>query len=178
MQRMLLSKAERLPWLSLKERSRTWRLSLHLLSHALERPQRPSREQNARPRNLLLLRERIERTKIACLSWLQSSKERSRHTNSRLKRLKRLLLSTLPSSAKLGKNLRRLRNVQSLLWSCKRQPESSRNYQKDAANCSSLFYSIAKQPISKFTNFMLLIGHPHIGNKKKIKIKFVILLYL
>merc|ERR1712098_853148 len=149
MQRMLLSKAERLPWLSLKERSKTWRLSLHLLSHALERPQRPSREQNARPRNLLLLRERTERTKIACLSWLQSSKERSRPTNSRLKRLRRLLLSILPSSAKLSKNLRRLRNVQSLLWSCKWHPESSQNNLKDDL---FIFPHLHKKQISKSTN--------------------------
>merc|ERR1712029_587903 len=97
----------------------------------LERLQRPSREPNARPRNSPLLRERIERTKTACLSWLQNSKERSRLTNSKLKRLRRLLLSTLPSSARLSKNLRRLRNVQSLLWSCKWQTESSRPYLKD-----------------------------------------------
>merc|ERR1711872_412637 len=51
------------------------RLSLLLLSLALERLQRPSREPNARPRNSPLLRERIERTKTACLSWLQNSKK-------------------------------------------------------------------------------------------------------
>merc|ERR1711915_229185 len=107
------------------------RLSLLLLSLALERLQRPSREQNARPRSSPLLRERIERIKTACLSWLQNSKERSRLTNSRLKRLRRLLLSTLLSSARLSKNLRRLRNVQSLLWSCKWQTDSSRACLKD-----------------------------------------------
>merc|ERR1712228_831196 len=106
------------------------RLNLLLLSLKLERLQRPSREPNARPRSLLLLKERIERTKIACLSWLQNFKERSRPTNSRLKRLRRLPLLTLPSSARLSKNLRRLRNVQSLQWSCKWPPESSQNDQK------------------------------------------------
>merc|ERR1719268_328882 len=131
MQRMLLSKEERLPWPSSKERLRTWRLSLLLLSLALERLQRLSREPNAKPRNSPLLRERIERTKTVCLSWLQNSKERSRLTNSRLKRLRRLLLLTLLSSARLSKNLRRLRNVQSLLWSCKWQTESSRACIKD-----------------------------------------------
>merc|ERR1711915_946589 len=90
-----------------------------------------SREQNARPRNSPLLRERIERTKTACLSWLQNSKERSKPTNSRSKSLRRLLLSILPSSAKLSKNLRRLRNAQSLLWSCKWRPESSQSNLKD-----------------------------------------------
>merc|ERR1712083_1098675 len=107
------------------------RLSLLLLSLALERLQRPSREQNARPRSSPLLRERIERTKTACLSWLQNSKERSRLTNSRLKRLRRLLLLTLLSSARLSKNLRRLKNVQSSLWSCKWQTDSSRACPKD-----------------------------------------------
>merc|ERR1719481_1302126 len=142
MQRMLLSKEERLPWPSSKEKLRTWRLSLLLLSLALERLKRHSRELSVKPRNSPLLRERIGKTKTACLSWLQNSKERSRPTNSRLKRLRRLPLSTLPSSVRLNKNLRRLRNVQSLQWSCKWQPDSSQNYQKD---CSSLFYSIAKQ---------------------------------
>merc|ERR1711915_623466 len=125
MQRMLLSKAERLPWLSLKERSRTWRLNLLQLSLALERPQRPSREPNARPRSSPLLREKIERTKTVCLSLHQSSKERSRPTNSRSKKLKRLPPLILPSSARLSKNLRKPRNEQSLLWSCKSQSESS-----------------------------------------------------
>merc|ERR1712228_485125 len=59
-----------------------------LLSLALERLQRLSRELNAKPRNLPLLKERIERTKIACLSWLPNSKERSRPTNSRSKKLR------------------------------------------------------------------------------------------
>merc|ERR1712228_491759 len=102
------------------------RLSLLLLSLALERLQRLSRELNAKPRNLPLLKERIERTKIACLSWLPNSKERSRPTNSRSKKLKRLLLSILPSSERLGKNSKKPRSVQSLLWSCKWQPKSSR----------------------------------------------------
>merc|ERR1711915_25724 len=107
-------------------RSRILRLSLLLLSLALERLQRLSRELNAKPRNLPLLKERIERTKIACLSWLPNSKERSRSTNSRSKKLKRLLLSILPSSERLSKNSKKPRSVQSLLWSCKWQPESSR----------------------------------------------------
>merc|ERR1711915_245412 len=100
-------------WLSLKERSRTLRLNLLQLSLALERPQRPSREPNARPRSSPLLREKIERTKTVCLSWHRSSKERSRPTNSRSKKLKRLPLSILPSSARLSKNLRKPRNEQS-----------------------------------------------------------------
>lgn len=47
----------------------------------------------------------------------QSSRERSRPTSSKLKKLRRLLLSILPSSARLSKNLRKPRNEQSLPWS-------------------------------------------------------------
>merc|ERR1712228_232443 len=107
------------------------RLNLLQLSLKLERLQRPSREPNARPRSSPLLRERIERTKIACLSWLQNFKERSRPTNSRSKRLRRLPLLILQSSVRPSKSLRRPRNVQSLLWSCKWQPVSSRDNLKD-----------------------------------------------
>merc|ERR1712228_562527 len=112
------------------------RLSLLLLSLALERLQRHSREPNAKQRNSPLLRERIERTKTACLSWRQNFKERSRPTNSRSKRLRRLPLLTLPSSARLSKSLRRPRSVQSLLWSCKWQPVSSRDNLKDVIDSS------------------------------------------
>merc|ERR1712228_977923 len=119
------------------------------LSLALERPQRPSREPNARPRSSPLLREKIERTKTVCLSWHQSSKERSRPTNSRSKKLKRLPLSILPSSARLSKNLRKPRNGQSLLWSCKSQSESSRASQKDVTHFFSLVTMIEKHLISR-----------------------------
>merc|ERR1712113_78470 len=132
-------------------------------SHVLEKPQRFSREQNARPRNSPLLRERIERTKIACLSWLQSSKERSKPTNSRSKRLRRLLLSILPSSAKLSKNLRRLRNAQSLLWSCKWQSESSRNNLKDDLFIFPHLHKTANFKIYKYSKSP--IGYLIIGNK-------------
>merc|ERR1711915_110688 len=93
-------------------------------SKAFQRAERKAKE-------LAFAQGEEERTKIECLSWLQSSKERSKPTNSRSKRLRRLLLSILLSSAKLSKNLRRLRNAQSLLWSCKWQPESSQNNLKD-----------------------------------------------
>merc|ERR1711976_58025 len=109
-----------------------------LLSLALERHQRLSRELNEKPRNLPLLKERTERTKIACLSWLQNSKERSRPTNSRSKRLKRLLLSISQNSERLSKNSRKPRSVQSLLWSCKWQPKSSRDYLPDVPYFTSL----------------------------------------
>merc|ERR1711953_1414691 len=47
------------------------------------------------------------RTKTVCLSWPTSSKLRSRLTRSKLRRLKSLLPSTWPSSARLNKSLRK-----------------------------------------------------------------------
>merc|ERR1712083_160741 len=47
------------------------------------------------------------------------------------KRPRRSQLLTLPSSGRLSKSLRKPRNVQSLLWSCKWQPESSQDNLKD-----------------------------------------------
>merc|ERR1712083_930367 len=49
------------------------------------------------------------RIKIACLIWLASCKLRSRLTRGKLKKLRRLLLSTWPSSARPNKTLRKLR---------------------------------------------------------------------
>merc|ERR1711915_1086877 len=88
-------------------------------SKAFQRAERKAKE-------LAFAQGEDRRTKIACLSWLPNSKARSRPTNSRLKKLKRLLLSILPSSERLSKNSKKPRSVQSLLWSCKWQPESSR----------------------------------------------------
>merc|ERR1712050_185337 len=90
----------------------------HPLSLALEKHPRLSRELSARPRSLLLLKERTERIKIVCLSWLTNCKRRSRHTSSRLKKLRRLLLSTWQSSARHSRSLRRLRKEPSWLWLC------------------------------------------------------------
>merc|ERR1712228_997251 len=129
------------------------RLNLLLLSLKLERLQRPSREPNARPRSLPLLRERIERTKIACLNWLQNFKERSRPTNSRSKRLRRLPHLILPSSVRLNKSLRRPRNVQSLLWSCKWQPVSSRDNLQDEIHSHPSSTSLKNNP---FQNLLFL----------------------
>merc|ERR1712083_221283 len=129
------------------------RLNLLLLSLKLERLQRPSRELNARPRSLLLLKERIERTKTACLSWLQNFKERSRPTNNRSKRLRRLPLLILPSSVRLSKSLRRPRNVQSLLWSCKWQPVSSQDNLKDVIDSPPSSTGLKNTP---FQNLLLI----------------------
>merc|ERR1712029_1257975 len=52
-------------------------------SKAFQRAERKAKE-------LAFAQGEEERIKTACLSWLQNSKERSRPTNSRLKRLRRL----------------------------------------------------------------------------------------
>merc|ERR1711978_9217 len=68
MLRMLPSSLAKLPWLSLKARSVSLRLSLPPPSPALERPPRLTRELSARPRNLPLPRVRTRRTRTVCLS--------------------------------------------------------------------------------------------------------------
>merc|ERR1719320_1062252 len=78
-----------------------------------------SRGLSARAKSSPLPKEKIGRTRTACLNLLQSSKGRSKPTNSRWRRLKRLQLSTLQSSGRLNKSSRRLRREQSLLWFCK-----------------------------------------------------------
>merc|ERR1712106_1305679 len=95
-------------------RSVSLRLSLLLHSLALVKQPRPSREVTARLRSLLLLREKTERIKTVCLTWLPSSKERSRPTSNRLRKLKKLQLLTWPSSGKLNKSLRRLKREQQI----------------------------------------------------------------
>merc|ERR1712105_210279 len=117
MLKMQQRKVEKQQWPSLKERSGSLSLNLEQHNLALVKLQSPSNVQSARVRNLLLLKERIGKTKIVCLSWLESC--RSRHTNSKLKRLRRLLLSTWPSSERLNKSLRKLKKEQSLPWFCK-----------------------------------------------------------
>merc|ERR1711972_953064 len=65
------------------------------------------------------LLERTRRTKTAWLILLASFKERSRHTSNRLRRPKKLLHSTWPSSGRLNRTLKRLRKELSSPWSCK-----------------------------------------------------------
>merc|ERR1712098_397346 len=66
--RILPSSLAKPPWLSLKERSVSSRLSLPAPSPALERPPRLTRELSARPRSLPLPRVRTRRTRTVCLS--------------------------------------------------------------------------------------------------------------
>merc|ERR1711892_533598 len=64
---------------------------------------------------------------MACLTWLPNSKERSRPTSNRLRKLKKLQLLTWPSSGKLNKSLRRLKREQSLPWCCKQIKQRNLN---------------------------------------------------
>merc|ERR1719378_1568379 len=110
MLRIFPSSLAKPPWLSLKERSVSSRLSLPAPSPALERPPRLTRELSARPRSLPLPRVRTRRTRTVCLSLPASC--RSRPTSSRLRRLRRLPPSTWLSSARPSRSLRRLRSQQ------------------------------------------------------------------
>merc|ERR1712034_127944 len=58
---------------------------------------------------------RTRRTRSACLSWPPSYSRRSRLTRSRSRKPRRSLRSTWPSSGRLSRNWRRLKNVPSLL---------------------------------------------------------------
>merc|ERR1712055_85972 len=82
---------EKQQWPSLKERSVSLSLNLEQHNLALVMLQKPSSVQSARVRSLLLLKERIGKTKIVCLIWLE----------------------------RLSKSLRKLKKEQSLPWFCK-----------------------------------------------------------
>merc|ERR1712112_499027 len=58
---------------------------------------------------------RTRRTRSACLSWPPSYSRRSRLTRSRSRKPRGSLRSTWPSSGRLSRNWRRLKNVPSLL---------------------------------------------------------------
>merc|ERR1711970_1616673 len=81
--KVALQMLRRLLWLRWRERFASLRLSLHLLSLALEKQLRLSRGLSARAKSSPLPKERIGRTKTVCLNSLQSSKERSKPTSSR-----------------------------------------------------------------------------------------------
>merc|ERR1712098_709281 len=95
----------------------------HQLNPALVKLQRLSRGLSVRLRNLLLPREKTERIRIACLTWLPNCKERSKPINSRSRKLRRLQLGTWPSSGRLNKSLKRLKKGQSLQWLCKKNKD-------------------------------------------------------
>merc|ERR1712193_394123 len=98
-----------LPWPSLNLASGNWKLNLAAAKARLVKPSKDSRRLNVASRSFNSNKMRITRTKIACLSWLANFNKRSRPTRSRLRRLKRLLPSTWPSTARLNKSSRRPR---------------------------------------------------------------------
>merc|ERR1719468_1285598 len=105
----LLPRVVAMPWLSLSPASGSLRLSWDLSNLIPLGLQSASRRLSAVSRSSNSNKMRTTRTKTACLSWLTSFNLRSRPTRSRLRRLRRLLLLTWPSSARLNKSLRRLR---------------------------------------------------------------------
>merc|ERR1711997_1335677 len=95
--------------LELRLASVSLRLNLDLSNLRLLIPTRASRRLSAASRNFNSNKMKTTRTKIACLIWLASCKLRSRLTRSKLKKLRRLLLSTWPSSARPNKTLKKLK---------------------------------------------------------------------
>merc|ERR1712080_91678 len=117
----LLLEVARLPWPSWRARSVTLRPSLPTHRHALESLLRLIRVLNESARSSSSLLARTRRTRIACPTLLLSCSLRSRLTSSRLKRLRRSLLSTWPSSGRPSRSWRRPRRGPSLLPSSKLQ---------------------------------------------------------
>merc|ERR1711890_66397 len=115
----LLLEAARLPWPSWRARSVTLRPSLPTHRHALGSLLRLISVLNESARSSSSLLVRTRRTRIACPTLLLSSSLRSRLTSSRLKRLRRSLLSTWPSSGRPSRSWRRPRKGPSLLLSSK-----------------------------------------------------------
>merc|ERR1711890_95497 len=117
----LLLEVARLPWPSWRARSVTLRPSLPTHRHALGSILRLISVLNERARSSSSLLVRTRRTRIACPTLLLSSSLRSRLTSSRLKRLRRSLLSTWPSSGRPNRSWRRPMRGPSLLLSSKHQ---------------------------------------------------------
>merc|ERR1719510_603576 len=98
-----------MPWLSLSLASVSLKLNWEVSRARPVRPTSLSRRLNAASRSSSSNKMRITRIKTACLSLLTNFNRRSKLTRSKLKRLKKLLHSTWPSSARLNKTLRKLR---------------------------------------------------------------------
>merc|ERR1712107_814011 len=96
-------------WLSLNPASESWRSSLETFRPTPLRAQRDTRRLSARSRSLPSRMTRTARTRTECPTLPPSCRPRSRHTRSRLRRLRKLLPSTLPNSARPSRSSRRLR---------------------------------------------------------------------
>merc|ERR1712039_834400 len=107
----LLLKVDVLQWLRLKPAKRNWKLSLAAAKAKLVTPSRDSKKLSVVSRNFNSNKMRITRIKIVCLNLLANFNKRLRPTRSKLKRLKKLQLSTWPNIARPNKNLRKLRSV-------------------------------------------------------------------
>merc|ERR1712211_179258 len=96
-------------WLSLNPASESLRLSLETFRLTPLRAQRDTRRLSARSRSLPSRTTRTARTRTECPTLPPSCRPRSRHTRSRLSRLRKLPPSTLPNSARPSRSSRRLR---------------------------------------------------------------------
>merc|ERR1712037_833496 len=107
-QMMLLPRAAVLQWLSLRVASASLRLNLDLSNLRLPTLTRVTKRLSAASRNFNSNKMRTTRTKIACLIWPANCKLRSRLTRHKLKKPRKLLPLTWPSSARLNKIWRKL----------------------------------------------------------------------
>merc|ERR1711997_210500 len=94
---------------AMKGRFVSWKLNLEAFNHAPKKTTKPSNEQSAVSRNCNSNKMKTKRTKIACLNWLQNCKLKSRPTNSKSKKQKKLPPLTWLSIEKLNKSLRKPR---------------------------------------------------------------------
>merc|ERR1711971_792778 len=106
---MLLPRVAVLQWLSLRVASVSLRLNLDLSNLRLLTLTRVTKRLSAKSRNFNSNKMKTTRTKIACLTWPANCKLRSRLTRHKLKKPRKLLPSTWPSSARLNKIWRKLR---------------------------------------------------------------------
>merc|ERR1712241_1429144 len=107
----LLPRVDALPWLNLSLASGRWKLSLAAAKAKLVTPSRDSKRLSAVSRNFNSSKMKITKIKTVCLNLLASFNKRLRPTRSKLKKLKKLQLSTWPSIVRPSKNLRKLRSV-------------------------------------------------------------------
>merc|ERR1712173_407460 len=73
-----------------------------------------TKRQSVRSRNFNSRMMRTRRTRTACLNLHPNCSRRSKPTRNKLRKQKKLQLSILLSSARLNKNLKKLRTVQDL----------------------------------------------------------------
>merc|ERR1739844_311356 len=97
-----------LQWLSLRVASVSLRLNLDLSNLRLLTLTRVTKRLSAASWNFNSNKMKTTRTKIACLIWLVNCKLRSKLTRPKLKKPRKLLPLTWPSSARLNKILRKL----------------------------------------------------------------------